>query len=130
MTGSLTRRRSPRSAKAHSAADIRNRVVREGDQAQSSCMLELTIALIVFLFPLAYSPGPGNLFFAANGARFGLRATMPAMAGYHVATLIVTTLIGLGFAVAIKEAPELFILIKWVGSAYVLYLAWKFIQAG
>ena len=25
-------------------------------------------ALLVFLFPLAYSPGPGNLFFAAAGS--------------------------------------------------------------
>jgi len=93
-------------------------------------MLELTIALVVFLFPLAYSPGPGNLFFAANGARFGLGATMPAMAGYHAATLLVTAAIGLGFAAAIDEFPGFFIIVKWAGSAYVLYLAWKFFRAG
>lgn len=93
-------------------------------------MLELTIALIIFLFPLAYSPGPGNLFFAANGARFGLSATMPAMAGYHVATLLVTVAIGLGFAAAIEAFPQLFLIVKWTGSAYVLYLAWKFLRAG
>ena len=93
-------------------------------------MLELTIALVVFLFPLAYSPGPGNLFFAANGARFGLSATLPAMAGYHVATLLVTVAIGLGFAVAIDEFPKLFVIVKWAGSVYVLYLAWKFLRAG
>ena len=71
-------------------------------------MLELTVALVVFLFPLAYSPGPGNLFFAVNGARFGFAATMRAMAGYHVATLLMTVAIGLGFAVAIDELPTLF----------------------
>lgn len=93
-------------------------------------MLELTIALVIFLFPLAYSPGPGNLFFAANGARFGLGATMPAMAGYHVATLLVTVAIGLGFAAAIGEFPELFTIVQWAGSIYVLYLAWKLLSAG
>jgi threonine/homoserine/homoserine lactone efflux protein len=93
-------------------------------------MLELTIALIIFLFPLAYSPGPGNLFFAANGARFGLAATMSAMAGYHVATMLVTVAIGLGFAAAIGEFPNVFVIVKWIGSAYVLYLAWKFLRAG
>jgi threonine/homoserine/homoserine lactone efflux protein len=93
-------------------------------------MLELTIALVLFLFPLAYSPGPGNSFFAANGARFGLGATMPAMAGYHVATILVTIAIGLGFATAIDEFPSLFVVVQWAGSAYVLYLAWKFIRAG
>src|SRR5690349_12784973 len=93
-------------------------------------MLELTIALVIFLFPLAYSPGPGNLFFAANGARFELSATMPAMAGYHVATLLVTVAIGWGFAAAIDAFPQLFIIVKGAGSAYVLYLAWKFLRAG
>lgn len=93
-------------------------------------MAELTIALIVFLFPLAYSPGPGNMFFAANGARFGMRATVPANAGYHVATWIVTLAIGFGFAVAMERAPGLFLAIKWAGSAYVLYLAWTFLRAG
>src|SRR5262245_28566067 len=93
-------------------------------------MLELTLALVVFLFPLAYSPGPGNLFFAVNGARFGFTATMRAMAGYHVATLLMTIAIGLGFAIAIDEFPTLFTVVKWAGSAYVLYLAWKFLRAG
>lgn len=93
-------------------------------------MLELTIALVIFLFPLAYSPGPGNLFFAANGARFGLGATMPAMAGYHVATILVAVAIGLGFASAIDELPWLFVFVKWAGSVYVLYLAWMFFRAG
>ena len=36
-------------------------------------MFQTALALVVFLFPLAFSPGPGNMFFAANGARFGLR---------------------------------------------------------
>ncbi len=93
-------------------------------------MLSLSAALIVFLFPLAYSPGPGNLFFAANGARFGVRATIPATLGYHLATWVVTLAIGLGFAFAMERAPMLFDIVKWLGSAYVLYLAWTFLRAG
>jgi threonine/homoserine/homoserine lactone efflux protein len=109
---------------------VLNRVVSAMRAWLVYAMLELTIALILFLFPLAYSPGPGNLFFAANGARFGLGATMPAMAGYHVATMLVTVAIGLGFAVAIEEFPWFFDIVKWGGSAYVLYLAWKFFRTG
>lgn len=91
---------------------------------------ETAIALIVFLFPLAYSPGPGNMFFAANGARFGLASTIPASAGYHVATVIVTALIGLGFARAADLSPALFTVVKFAGSAYVLWLALKLMRAG
>ena len=93
-------------------------------------MVELTTALILFLFPLAYSPGPGNLFFAANGARFGLRATIPATTGYHTATWLVTVATGLGFAAVIHKYPEIFATIKVLGSLYVLWLAWKLLRSG
>ena len=93
-------------------------------------MIKLTTALIVFLFPLAYSPGPGNLFFAANGARFGLRSTIPATTGYHIATWLVTVTIGLGFAAMIHEYPELLSVIIILGSLYVLRLAWKLLRPG
>lgn len=87
-------------------------------------------ALLVFLFPLAYSPGPGNMFFAAMGARSGLAATLPANAGYHAATLLVTALVGAGFVAVLDPASTLFFLLKTAGSIYVLWLAWKMVTAG
>lgn len=93
-------------------------------------MLQTTLALILFLFPLAYSPGPGNMFFAANGARFGFRATIPANAGYHIATWVVTAAIGFGFLAAIERYPQLFTFLKVAGSLYVLWMAWKMLKAG
>lgn len=93
-------------------------------------MLNVTFALLAFLLPLAYSPGPGNLFFAANGARFGLRATLPANFGYHVATLVVSAAIGLGFFAAIDRLPGLFDTLRVAGALYVLWLAWKLFRAG
>ena len=44
--------------------------------------------------------------------------------------LLVTIAIGLGFAAVIDEFPRLFAFVKWAGSVYVLYLAWKFFRAG
>lgn len=93
-------------------------------------MIELTIALVIFLFPLAYSPGPGNLFFAANGARFGVRGILQAMIGYHIATWVVTLLIGIGFGEVARAWPNFFTVIQYLGSAYVFYLAWKLVRAG
>lgn len=93
-------------------------------------MIQTTIALILFLFPLAYSPGPGNLFFAANGARFGFRSTVPANAGYHAATWIVTAGIGFGFISAFDRFPNAFLAVKIAGSVYVLWIAWKLFRSG
>ncbi|MDK3018715.1 LysE family translocator [Pseudodonghicola flavimaris] len=93
-------------------------------------MADLTLPLLAFLFPLAYSPGPGNMLFAATGARFGLRATAPASLGYHLATWIVTAGLGFGIATALAQAPLLFALLKWAGAAYVLWLALGLWRAG
>ncbi len=92
-------------------------------------MLETILALLLFLFPLAYSPGPGNMFFAANGARFGFRATLWANFGYHIATFIVALAIGLGFAVAMAQFAQMFVALKVVGAVYVLWLAWKMLRS-
>ncbi|MDG2341224.1 MAG: LysE family translocator [Paracoccaceae bacterium] len=85
----------------------------------------MTLTLILFLFPLAYSPGPGNLYFAANGAKYGFRATIPATTGYHLATWIVTLFIGIGFGTVLNADPRIFVAIKYAGSAYILWLAWS-----
>ncbi len=81
--------------------------------------------LLLFLFPLAYSPGPGNLFFAALGARHGLRATVLPTLGYHGATFAITLVAGLG-AMRLSGADQpLDLWLKLAGSVYILHLAWK-----
>jgi len=64
-------------------------------------VFEPSIGLVLFFFPLAYGAGPGNVFLAANSARFGLRATIPANIGYHLATWIVTVAMSVGFFAAL-----------------------------
>ena len=93
-------------------------------------MTQTAIALFLFLLPLAYSPGPGNLFFAANGARFGVRATLPASLGYHVATWLVTAAIGFGALRALDAAPAMFSVLKIAGALYVLWIAVGLLRAG
>jgi len=85
--------------------------------------------LIVFLFPLAYSPGPGNMFFAATGARFGIIPTLPASAGYHVATWIVTYAIGTGLLTIVDTAPLVTSVMQVLGALYVLWIAYSFVRA-
>jgi threonine/homoserine/homoserine lactone efflux protein len=70
------------------------------------------------------------MFFAANGARFGFAATVPSNIGYHIATWLVTVVIGLGMITALNDYPNVFFALKISGAAYVLWLAWKLIRAG
>ena len=70
------------------------------------------------------------MFFAANGAAFGVRSTLGANFGYHVATFSVTVAIGLGFSVVLLEVPQVFLAIKWIGAAYVFWIAYRMFNAG
>ncbi len=92
--------------------------------------IDAVIALVAFLFPLAYSPGPGNAFFAVIGASSGLRAAARPLAGYHVATVVVTALIGVGMGVTLLSDPVVAQVIAAAGSLYVLWLAWTFVRPG
>lgn len=89
---------------------------------------DTVVALLVFLFPLAYSPGPGNTFFAAIGVARGSRAAVPALVGYHVATFLVTLLIGLGLGATLLQHPVLPTVLSAAGSPYVLWLAFGFLK--
>lgn len=79
-------------------------------------------ALIIFLLPLAYSPGPGNMFFMLNAGRFGVKAMLPALIGYHLATLIVTLIIGYSASTALLLNPEIGRVLVILSAAYLVWI--------
>jgi threonine/homoserine/homoserine lactone efflux protein len=85
-------------------------------------------ALLIFLAPLAYSPGPGNAFFAVNGARHGLAGVTAALAGYHAATFVVTLAIGLGLSVTVLRNASLTWTLTLLSALYMFRLAWRSIR--
>jgi threonine/homoserine/homoserine lactone efflux protein len=87
------------------------------------------LALILFLAPLAYSPGPGNAFFAVNGALHGAAKTLPALAGYHVATFIVTAAIGAGLSLTVLQEPRIAWAFTILSALYMVWLAWQCFMA-
>lgn len=89
---------------------------------------ETLLALNLFLLPLAYTPGPGTVFFTAFGARFGLAAMMPALAGYLLVTAGATFVIGAGFALA-QGLPGALPAVRIAGAFYLLYLAAGLVRA-
>lgn len=83
------------------------------------------LALALFAFVTSVTPGPNNIMLLASGAQFGFRRTLPHMLGIvlGVASLLFSTLLGLGALFTLY--PPLYNVLKWVGCAYLLWLAWK-----
>ena len=87
-------------------------------------------ASLIILFALTFvpavaMPGPNAAFAVAQSIKYGHRKAMLAPLGFAAATAIHVTLIfsGVGFIVA--KYSEIFILLKWVGVSYLLYLGFK-----
>ncbi|MFM9921525.1 LysE family translocator [Variovorax sp. H27-G14] len=90
--------------------------------------LELIIALFIFLTPLVNSPGPGNSFYMALGASKGFAGTLPSLIGYHVATFIVTLIIGFGVGMAFLSNPIISKALQIFGSVYVAWIGVLFLR--
>ncbi|NIA56842.1 LysE family translocator [Massilia sp. TW-1] len=91
-----------------------------------------THTLLLFsatVLPLVCTPGPDILFIASQamsgGTPAGLRATTGVLLGYCVHSFLVA----LGLAAVVAASPVLFEVIRWVGIAYLVYLASKLIRA-
>lgn len=81
------------------------------------------------VLPLICTPGPDMLFVAsqalAGGAPAGLRATAGVCLGYAAHSFLVA----LGVAAIIAASPVLFGGLRWLGVAYLMYLAAHLIRS-
>ncbi|MBX9876328.1 MAG: LysE family translocator [Beijerinckiaceae bacterium] len=87
------------------------------------------LALIAFAFVSSVTPGPNNLMLMASGANFGLRRTLPHMLGVGIGFSLMIFLVGVGLVGLFALWPPAFTLLKVVGVAYMLWLAWKIANA-
>ncbi|HEY9217956.1 MAG TPA: LysE family translocator [Phenylobacterium sp.] len=86
---------------------------------------ETLVALALFALVSSITPGPNNAMLLASGANFGLRRTLPHMAGVSAGFFVVIVAAGLLLGGLFAAVPQLHGVLKVVGGAYLLYLAWK-----
>jgi len=82
------------------------------------------VAFLPAALALNLTPGPDMAFCLGQGLRSGPKAAVAASAGVSLGGLIHTTLAGLGLGAVVAAVPWAFDVIRWVGVAYLLYLAW------
>ena len=93
-------------------------------------MLSLLPALILFAVVSSGTPGPNNLMLMTSGLNFGVRRTLPHFWGVDLGFALMTLLVGLGLAEIFVRAPILLVGLKWLGAAYLVWLAWKIARSG
>ncbi|REG46467.1 threonine/homoserine/homoserine lactone efflux protein [Paracoccus versutus] len=61
----------------------------------------------------------------ASGVNFGIRRTLPHIAGISIGFATMIVIMGMGLGMIFETYPVLNTVLRWVGGAYLLYLAWK-----
>jgi len=92
-------------------------------------MLDALLPLWLAALPLMGSPGPATLSTAAMGTAFGLRASLPYLAGICLGTATVLLTIATGISGLIFVVPGAVPIVTVLAAAYILYLAWKIATA-
>ena len=87
-------------------------------------MLEVLLPLILFVFSTSITPGPNNLMIMSSGLNFGVGRSLPHLLGICLGFPAMIIAIGLGLGALFSQFPILHEIIRWVGIAYLLYLAW------
>ncbi|GAA0785259.1 Threonine/homoserine/homoserine lactone efflux protein [Marinobacterium sediminicola] len=92
-------------------------------------LVALIAPVILFAFTMTATPGPNNMMLTASGANFGFRKTLPHIVGVMLGCVGLMTAVALGLGHIFTTWPILQSVLKVVGSAYLLWLAWKIATA-
>lgn len=86
---------------------------------------DLLLALAAFATATVFSPGPNNLMLMASGANFGIRRSLPHLAGVAYGFPLMILPVGMGAMRLFEAYPPAFTVLKGISVLYLLWLAWK-----
>lgn len=89
----------------------------------------MLVSVAIFSFVTAVSPGPNNTFLLSSGANFGLRKSLPYLSGIMVGLIGMMTAMATGLGIIFTTLPLLYQILKWVGFAYIVWLAYLIIRS-
>ncbi|SEG76752.1 Threonine/homoserine/homoserine lactone efflux protein [Thermomonospora echinospora] len=85
-----------------------------------------TLVLYVIAATLVLvAPGPAVLYVVSQGIRHGSRAAVTAVLGVHAGTLVQVAAAVLGLSWLLLNSSLAFMVVKYVGAAYLIYLGVK-----
>ena len=90
----------------------------------------LLLAFIPAALALNLTPGADMMFSLAQGMRAGGRAAVLASAGISLGVMVHAGIAGLGLGALIAAHPAAFDAIRWLGVAYLLWLAVRAVRQG
>lgn len=93
--------------------------------------MTLTTLLVFSLVALVAiaTPGPTVLLALANGARYGVRRSLPGMLGAVTSDFVLVGAVALGLGALLAASEFWFSVVKWLGAAYLAWLGWRLLRS-
>ena len=86
-----------------------------------SVLIEMTISAILTV----WSPGPNNILLLSTASKYGVSGNLRFMTGIWSGSLTLMCLSGLFCSTLGTVIPGIQPVMKYLGAAYILYLAWQ-----
>ena len=90
---------------------------------------DVLIAASLFSFVSSITPGPNNMMMLASGVNFGFRRSVPHWLGICGGFTFMLCAVGLGLHTLLADHPALYDLMRYAGSAYLIWMAWRLATA-
>ena len=87
--------------------------------------LDLLLSFIVTATLIELTPGPNMAYLAILSVEHGRRAGFAAVVGIALGLFIAGAVAALGLAALIDALPAAYEVLRWAGTAYLLWLAWE-----
>lgn len=95
-----------------------------------SLTADLLMGFSLFAFVTSVTPGPNNTMLLASGVNFGFTRSIPHILGISCGFFVMVLAVGFGLGALFEAYPVLYSVLRYVGAAYLLYLAWKIATSG
>ena len=83
------------------------------------------LSISLFWFVTAYTPGPNNVVASYSGFNFGVKKTIPHILGVTLGFPSLVIFLSVGLINIFKLFPLIQIIIKYLGTLFLIYLAYK-----
>ena len=83
------------------------------------------LSMALFWIVAAYTPGPNNVIASYSGFNFGIKKTLPHIFGVTFGFTSLIFLLTIGLVNIFKIYPIIQISLKYLGSIFLIYLAYK-----
>lgn len=87
------------------------------------------LPLLSYVLISTFTPGPANVASSSLGVLYGFRRTLPYQAGLSLGVFVMMLAGGLLSASLLSAFPALEPALRYVGAAYILYLAYTLFRA-